>query len=82
MYKRLLKSGRFDNNLFNEAVLDLSNGRKLRQKFRDHELMGNLSGHRECHIMSDVFLIYQIDYSLKEIIIVNFSNLFYIFSQS
>ncbi|MDE5898555.1 MAG: type II toxin-antitoxin system YafQ family toxin [Treponemataceae bacterium] len=29
-------------------------------KFCDHELTGNFAGHRECHILSDLLLIYKI----------------------
>ncbi|WP_288758220.1 type II toxin-antitoxin system YafQ family toxin, partial [uncultured Treponema sp.] len=35
-------------------------GEKLPERFRDHELAGNLKGNRECHIMPDLLLIYRI----------------------
>lgn len=31
----------------------------LPKRFRDHGLIGNLYGHRECHIKPDVLLIYK-----------------------
>lgn len=29
-------------------------------KYRDHSLLGNLKGYRECHIESDLLLIYRV----------------------
>lgn len=43
-------------------VLDkLINEYKLELKYRDHKLMGNYAGRRECHIEPDWLLIYKID---------------------
>lgn len=33
--------------------------KKLPEKNRDHDLVGNYKGHRECHITPDVLLIYK-----------------------
>lgn len=38
----------------------LQKGEKLPERFRDHELTGNLKGNRECHILPDLLLIYRI----------------------
>lgn len=35
--------------------------RPLQEKNRDHQLSGNWSGYRECHIKPDLLLIYQND---------------------
>ena len=44
-----------------EKVIDiLANGEMLSEKYRDHELSGNYSGCRECHIEPDWLLIYEI----------------------
>lgn len=44
-----------------ERVIEiLSNGDKLPEINRDHELKGNYKGYRECHIESDWILIYKI----------------------
>ena len=34
-------------------------GEKLEEKFRDHELKGDLQGERECHIAPDILLKYK-----------------------
>jgi mRNA interferase YafQ len=42
-------------------VLDLlASGKTLPSKYKDHQLTGNLSDFRECHIEPDWLLIYQI----------------------
>ena len=38
----------------------IANGEMLSEKYRDHELSGNYSGCRECHIEPDWLLIYEI----------------------
>ncbi len=43
-----------------ETVALLQKDEKLPERFRDHELTGNLKGNRECHILPDLLLIYRI----------------------
>ena len=44
-----------------ETVIDLlAGGKTLEPKYRDHELVGDYKGFRECHIQPDWLLIYQI----------------------
>lgn len=42
-------------------VKELVAGKKLLDKHRDHDLVGNFTGLRECHIEPDWLLIYEID---------------------
>jgi len=42
-------------------VKELAAGKKLLDKHRDHDLVGNFTGLRECHIEPDWLLIYEID---------------------
>jgi mRNA interferase YafQ len=42
------------------VVKMLANGEPLPKEYRDHELKGTYSGHRECHIEPDWLLIYKI----------------------
>lgn len=44
-----------------EVLYLLLNGGSLPQKYKDHELIGNHKGFRECHIKPDLLLIYQKD---------------------
>lgn len=45
-----------------ETVVDiLLSGEQLPPKYKDHNLIGNWFGHRECHIDTDWLLIYYIE---------------------
>ncbi len=58
--KRAEKQGR-DIEQFKLISRTLLAGEVLDPIFRDHQLVGNYKGRRECHIASDWFLIYKID---------------------
>lgn len=59
-YKRCKKRG-FPLESLTEVLQLLINEESLPEKYRDHELVGNYSGHRECHIAPDWLLIYLIE---------------------
>lgn len=42
------------------VIETLANGDTLDEKYRDHELIGNYKGTRECHIEPDWLLIYEV----------------------
>ncbi len=50
----------YNLNLLNEIVNMLASNQELPVKNRDHELSGDYSGFRECHIAPDWLLIYRI----------------------
>lgn len=61
-YKRIKKRG-YDLSLL-ESVLDqLLQEKTLEQKYRDHALIGDYIGFRECHIQPDWLLIYAVSES-------------------
>lgn len=47
--KRIQKRG-YDLSLLSDVIKKLSNGESLPLKYRDHNLIGNFCGCRECHI--------------------------------
>lgn len=53
----------YNLDLLENVVDTLARGEKLTEKFRDHELTGNYSGFRECHIQPDWLLVYRIENS-------------------
>lgn len=60
-FKKSLKRARkrgLDISLLEEVVDKLQNDIKLEDKYRDHDLKGNLKGFRECHIQPDWLLLY------------------------
>jgi len=46
-------------------LLLIANDAPLGPEWRDHDLMGNWVGHRECNIGGDFLLIYRVDESGK-----------------
>lgn len=62
-FKKDLKLAKKQNRNLDKlfvVVEVLANGGMLDEKYRDHELTGNYSGTRECHIEPDWLLIYEI----------------------
>jgi mRNA interferase YafQ len=66
-YKKLNST---DKNLLKEIIIKLANGKKLEEKYKDHNLIGNYLGCRECHIKPDLLLIYRIDNDILELALV------------
>lgn len=58
--KRIQKRG-YDLTLLTDVIKKLANGEQLPEKNRDHNLSGDYSGCRECHITPDWLLVYEID---------------------
>lgn len=62
-FKRDLKLAKKQNKNLDKlfTVIDiLANGGTLDAKYKDHELVGNYKGTRECHVEPDWILIYEI----------------------
>lgn len=62
-FKKDLKTAakrNYDLGLLNEVVDTLASGLVLPPKYRDHELTGDFSGFRECHIKPDWLLVYRV----------------------
>jgi len=59
-YKLAMKRN-LDITLLDECIRKLADCEELAPKFRDHDLTGKWSGHRECHVQPDWLLIYRID---------------------
>ena len=58
-YKRIKKRG-YNISLLEEVIDKLANQKELDKKYKDHALVGQWIGFRECHIAPDWLLIYQI----------------------
>ena len=50
----------YDLNKIKIVINELMNGNTLDPKYKDHQLQGEYSGKRECHILPDWLLIYEI----------------------
>lgn len=58
--KIAIKRG-YNMSLIEEVIDILAQGEQLPEKYKDHNLVGNYKGCRECHITPDWLLIYEID---------------------
>ncbi len=59
--KRVQKRG-YDLSLLADVIKKLADGEELPQKNKDHALVGDFDGCRECHITPDWLLIYEMDH--------------------
>ncbi len=66
-YKKLSKSERA---LLKEVIIKLVNKENLDPKYKDHKLIGNYLGCRECHIKPDLLLIYRYNDDILELALI------------
>lgn len=59
-YKLMKKRG-YKMDLLEDVLETLLQEKPLAEKYRDHALVGNYAGFRECHVLPDWLLIYQVD---------------------
>ena len=60
---KIAKKREYDISLIEFVIDELLKENTLPQKYKDHALIGNYTGFRECHISPDWLLIYSIDKS-------------------
>ncbi len=58
-FKKARKLPLLELKLIFEVISTLEQEATLDAKYKDHELIGNWSSFRECHIKSDLLLIYK-----------------------
>ena len=66
-YKKLSTQ---DKNLIKDIIIQLLKGEELDKKYKDHKLIGDYIGCRECHIKPDLLLIYRVDNDILELALV------------
>jgi mRNA interferase YafQ len=59
-YKKSVRSGR-DISRLKRVMAWIANQQPLPPGLRDHKLIGNYQGRRECHLAGDWLLIYKIE---------------------
>ncbi|MCX6349400.1 MAG: type II toxin-antitoxin system YafQ family toxin [Candidatus Aureabacteria bacterium] len=59
-YKKFVKSGR-DMARLKQVMTWIANEQPLPPALRDHKLIGNYQGRRECHLAGDWLLIYKLE---------------------
>jgi mRNA interferase YafQ len=73
-FKRVRQLQGFKQDVFEEVVTALTEGKKLKKERKDHQLTGNLKAFRECHVAPDILLVYQIDDGILVLTLVSVSN--------
>ena len=63
-----------EKELLKTVITKLANEEKLKEKYKDHSLIGNYLDCRECHIKPDLLLIYRIDNDILELALVRVGN--------
>lgn len=58
-YKRIKKRG-YNLKLLEQVITILAEGKTLPVEYRDHALIGDYIGCRECHIAPDWLLVYEV----------------------
>lgn len=77
--KRIGQHKDFQIKKLDEIILMLKNNEKLEPRYRDHELNGEYSGVRECHIQNDILLLYRKEKNVLVLILVNIGTHSYLF---
>ncbi|MDN5102377.1 type II toxin-antitoxin system YafQ family toxin [Aliarcobacter butzleri] len=70
-YKKLSQKNK---NILKELIIKLANNETLEEKYKDHKLIGDYLGYRECHVKPDLLLIYRIDNQVLELALVRIGN--------
>lgn len=70
-YKKLSQKNK---NILKEVIIKLANNEILEEKYKDHKLIGDYIGCRECHVKPDLMLIYRIDNQVLELALVRIGN--------
>ncbi len=61
------KSSHTDKSILKEVIILLASGESLDTKYKDHQLIGNYLGCRECHLKPNLLLIYRIETDILEL---------------
>lgn len=59
-----------DKEEVKKIIIRLANNEVLDLKYKDHKLIGNYKGCKECHIKPDLLIIYRIDANILELALV------------
>lgn len=68
--KRFKKLSQKDQDRLLFVIAKLSEGEVLDAKYKDHALIGNFIGCRECHAKPDLLLIYRISDEILELALI------------
>jgi len=70
-YKKLTSQ---EKETLRTVITTLAVGDTLDGQYKDHKLIGNYLGCRECHVKPDLLLIYKIDNDILELALIRTGN--------
>lgn len=73
-FKKVSKYKDFKEEELEQVLLLLKSGKKLDTKYRDHNLFGDMKGLRECHVSSDILLIYKIEKEILTLVLMDIGS--------
>ena len=73
-YARIMRSGKVKPAAIDVVIDYLKQGIQLPAICKDHQLKGDMSAHRECHIKHDLLLQYRRDEVANMIVLVNIGS--------
>ena len=79
--KRVARHKDFNLKSLEDAIDILQTGSELPPRYRDHQLSGKLKQFRECHITSDILLIYQTHNDILVLLLVDIGSHATLFNQ-
>ncbi|MBD5080947.1 MAG: type II toxin-antitoxin system YafQ family toxin [Ruminococcaceae bacterium] len=56
-----MKKRGYDTKLLEKVIAILADGKPLPDIYKDHSLIGDFKGCRECHILPDWLLVYEVN---------------------
>lgn len=77
--RRILQHKDFKRVKLEALVNLLEAGEVLDRRYKDHELKGEYSGVRECHVQNDVLLLYRKEKDVLVLLLVNIGSHSYLF---
>lgn len=72
--KRVKQLPGFQPDILKKTISILAEGGTLPKSCKDHQLTGSLKDFRECHLATDILLIYQIDKGILVLTLVNIGS--------
>lgn len=77
--KKIQRSGKFSLEIIEKVIDTLATGEDLSSQYKDHQLKGELSNYRECHIQNDLLLVYQIKQDMLILVLIDIGSHSYLF---
>lgn len=72
--RRVLSGGKVQIGDIENVIMLLAQSRKMPPKYKDHALLGEWKGYRECHIKPDLLLIYQIHQDILVLVLIDIGS--------